>query len=183
MGNRGGRLHRPDSTLGTARWRSHAWICCLTAFRARHRQVWGESYTELFFLDEATALAAGHRPCFECRRADARAFAEAWGRAAGVPPPKAAAMDRILHAERLAPAETAPFGALPAGTIFRDANGFHLSDATAALTWSFAGYAAPRHVPPGTMVAAITPAHVRAALAAGYRPSVHPSADRQFNAR
>ena len=78
----------------------------------------GEGYTELFFLDEATALAAGHRPCFECRRAAARAFAAAWGRADGTPAPRAAAMDRVLHAERLAPPDGIRFGALPPGAIF-----------------------------------------------------------------
>ncbi len=103
MGNRGGRLHRPDCSLGAARWRSRAWICCLTDFRDRHRAVMGAGYTEIFFLDEATALAAGHRPCFECRRAAARAFAAAWARADGTAPPDAATMDRTLHAERLAP--------------------------------------------------------------------------------
>ena len=70
MGNRGGRIHRDDR----ARWKSKAWITCRLSFKSRHRTVMGNSYTELFFLDEATALAAGHRPCFECRRADALAF-------------------------------------------------------------------------------------------------------------
>ena len=108
MGNRGGRLHRADGTLGAARWRSRAWIACLTEFRGRRREVWGDGYTEIFFLDEATALAAGHRPCFECRRADARAFAAAWGRAAGTAPPTAPEMDRVLHAERRAPHDPVP---------------------------------------------------------------------------
>ena len=80
MGNRGGRFHRPDQTLGRRRWASRQWISCLCAFQGRHRSVWGDSYTELFFLDEPTALAAGHRPCFVCRRADAEAFRRAFGR-------------------------------------------------------------------------------------------------------
>ena len=75
MGNRGGRLHGPERRLGRRRWASRAWICCELAFRGRQRVVMGESYTELFFLDEAVALAAGHRPCFECRRREARAVA------------------------------------------------------------------------------------------------------------
>ena len=116
MGNRGGRLHREDGTLGAARWRSRAWICCRLAFRDRHRAVMGAGYTEIFFLDEATALAAGHRPCFECRRADARAFA-ALGPGGAVP--RAPAMDRTLHAERLAPPQTLAFGALPQGDDLR----------------------------------------------------------------
>jgi len=68
MGNRGGRFHTADRTLTSRRWASRQWICCRLQFKQRHRKVWGDSYTELFFLDEVTALAAGHRPCFECRR-------------------------------------------------------------------------------------------------------------------
>ena len=65
MGNRGGKLHRDDRSLGRRRWVSRQWICCRLAFNDRHREVWGRGYTELFFLDEPTALSAGHRPCFE----------------------------------------------------------------------------------------------------------------------
>ena len=181
MGNRGGRLHRPDGSLGTARWRSRAWICCLTEFRGRHRRVMGEGYTEIFFLDEATALAAGHRPCFECRRTEARAFAAAWGD--GGPPPRAAEMDRILHAERLAPPRAVAFATLPAGAIFSDAGSFYLRTAAGAMRWSFAGYAPARSFDPREIVAAVTVPSVRAVLAAGYRPRLHPSAVDQRSAR
>jgi len=58
IGNRGGRIHRDDRTLGTRRWTSRAWICCVTQFKGRHRAVWGEGYTMLFFLDDPTAFAA-----------------------------------------------------------------------------------------------------------------------------
>ena len=75
MGNRGGRLHDGHRKLGARRWTSKQWICCRLEFNNRHRKVWGDGYTELFFLDEVTALAAGHRPCFECRRQDAEDFA------------------------------------------------------------------------------------------------------------
>ena len=81
MGNRGGRIHNDARTLTLRRWTSRAWICCLLEFKGRHRNVWQDGYTEMFFLDEPTALAAGHRPCFECRRRDALAFANAWQRA------------------------------------------------------------------------------------------------------
>src|SRR5437588_2021670 len=103
FGNRGGRFHRGDRTLGARRWVSRRWICCVLEFKGRHREVWGNSYTELFFLDEPTALAAGHRPCFECRRADARAFAAAFAAGTAVKAvPHAPDLDRALHAERLA---------------------------------------------------------------------------------
>ena len=102
LGNRGGRFHRDDRTLGRRRHASRTWICCRLEFNRRHREVWGKYYTELFFLDEVTAFSAGHRPCFECRRKDAETFAALWpdppnpGRRA-----RAADMDRILHSERL----------------------------------------------------------------------------------
>lgn len=184
MGNRGGRLHRPDATLGVARWKSRAWIACRLEFRSRHRQVMGDSYTELFFLDEATALAAGHRPCFECRRADARAFAAAWASARGLrAPPLAPEMDRLLHAERLGRPESAARGSLPPGTIIRLADGFRLCGRNRLLAWSFEGYHPAPDLPPGEPVVAVTPASVRHALAAGYRPMLHPSAGDQFSAR
>ena len=99
MGNRGGRLHRDDRTLRSRRWTSKRWIVCVCAFKGRWREVWGRGYTELFFLDEPTALAAGHRPCFECRRAAAKAFLAAFPDSAGF---GADAMDEVLHRERLA---------------------------------------------------------------------------------
>src|SRR3954454_14389461 len=102
FGNRGGRIHTDDKRLTRRRWASRQWICCVLDFKGRQRDVWGRYYTELFFLDEPTALAAGHRPCFECRRADAQAFAACWQRAAGLKaPPRAPAMDDVLHAQRL----------------------------------------------------------------------------------
>ncbi|WP_253279588.1 hypothetical protein [Loktanella sp. 3ANDIMAR09] len=69
-GNRG-ILHVADGVMGRARWKSKAWICCTLDWQGRRRQLMtGRKWTELFFLDEATALAAGHRPCAYCRRAD-----------------------------------------------------------------------------------------------------------------
>src|SRR6185312_15576762 len=102
MGNRGGRLHRDDQTLSGSRWKTNHWLICVCEFKGRRRDVWGRFYTELFFLDEPTALAAGHRPCFECRRKDATAFADLWRVANKLGAvPRAPAMDAILHAERL----------------------------------------------------------------------------------
>src|SRR6186713_2001509 len=102
FGNRGGKFHRDDKTLGSKRFASRQWICCVLQFKNRRRDVWGRYYTELFFLDEVTALAAGHRPCFECRRAEAVAFAAAFAKEQGLSSPlRAPEMDRILHAERL----------------------------------------------------------------------------------
>ena len=145
-----GQPRRPAAPARTARsararWRSRAWICCLTEFRGRHRDGLGDGYTELFFLDEATALAAGHRPCFECRRADARAFA-APGAARRPRRRRAAEMDRVLHAERLGPPRARRASAtLPGGRDLRRRRRLlpaHRREARAA--WSFAGYGPAR---------------------------------------
>src|SRR6478672_1151716 len=102
FGNRGGRTHTDDRTLTRRRWASRQWICCVLKFKKRQRDVWGRYYTELFFLDEVTALAVGHRPCFECRRKDAEDFAERWREAFKMRArPRAPEMDERLHAERL----------------------------------------------------------------------------------
>src|SRR5205085_3301790 len=101
MGNRGGRIHTDERALTKRRWVSPHWICCRLEFNGRRRAVWGDSYTELFFLDEVTALAAGHRPCFECRRKDAKIFAEKWAQAKRCEIPHAPDMDLVLQSERL----------------------------------------------------------------------------------
>src|SRR6185312_3182718 len=102
MGNRGGKIHSTDKRLGRRRWASKQWISCVLDFKNRQRDVWGRYYTELFFLDEGTALAAGHRPCFECRRKDANEFAVRWQTAKKLDaPPYAPEMNEALHRERL----------------------------------------------------------------------------------
>src|SRR6516225_12284379 len=103
LGNRG-IIHDPASRrLLDRRWAGKAWIICLCEFRGRWRKVMGgRSWTELFFLDEATALAAGHRPCFYCRRDDANRFRAAWEEGNGVREVLAPEMDAVLHRERLA---------------------------------------------------------------------------------
>jgi hypothetical protein len=182
FGNRGGRFHRDDRTLTRRRWTSRMWICCRLAFKGRHRTVWGKSYTELFFLDEPTALAAGHRPCFECRRADALAFAAAWARGNSLAaPPRAPAMDAVLHAQRLdrraKRRQRVALGDLPNGVmvaLIEHGDRALAVRGDALLPWSFAGYGAPR--PRGIEVDLLTPPAVVAALAAGYRPQWHPSA-------
>jgi hypothetical protein len=129
----------------------------------------------LFFLDEATALAAGHRPCFECRRAEARAFAEAWPAGLGLPaPPRAAEMDARLHAERLASQTAVAPGTLPPGAMAADAGGPFLVTEGGARRWSFEGYGPPEAPPPTARP--LTPPATVAALRAGYAPQTHSSA-------
>ncbi|HSG95740.1 MAG TPA: hypothetical protein VLA28_09470 [Afifellaceae bacterium] len=182
MGNRGGRFHDPDTrSLTRRRWASKAWICCVTVFRERHRAVWGESYTELFFLDEVTALAAGHRPCFECRRGDAIGFAEAWAGSHCEPERvRAAAMDIVLHGERTSPAHHAlslPEAiALPDGAIVALAERQFAVRNGELLPWSFDFYGAPAALPETARLTLLTPSSIVNVLRAGYRPVWHESA-------
>jgi hypothetical protein len=182
MGNRGGRIHTDAKTLTTRRWASRQWICCVLQFKGRHRDVWGRFYTELFFLDEPTALAAGHRPCFECRRCDAQAFANAWQAAFKLrKPPRAAEMDAILHAERLdgrsKRLHRRKIGKLPDGAfVVLEGRAFAVKG-NSLLRWTPAGYEARRHRRSGTTVDVLTPPSILAILAAGYRPRWHPSAE------
>lgn len=183
MGNRGGRIHDPVTRRLTGRrWVSRRWICCVTRFRGRHRQVWGRSYTELFFLDEVTALAAGHRPCMECRRADALAYRQAVSRALGLEATILCDnLDRLLHEERVAKtgkqlhhakAEDLPDGAMVVG---RDGEALALRG-DEALAWAPAGYGARRRRPTGA-IAVLTPPTSLEALAHGYESRWHPSAE------
>jgi hypothetical protein len=170
MGNRGGRIHRPDQTLAARRWASRQWIVCVCEFRGRQRRVWGESYSELFFLDEPTALSSGHRPCFECRHAAAQAFRRAFAPNGA---PKAAEMDLVLHGERLAHFagryQEAQLGGLPDGAMVERGGRPYAVRGNQLLPWSFFGYGVPeaRSV---ERVRVLTPRASVAALAAGYRP-------------
>ena len=101
-GNRG-IIHDPvTKTLLTRRWATKAWLVSSCEYKGRRRSVMaGRSWTELFFLDEAVALSAGHRPCFLCRREAAKLFRAAWAAAKGTPLPAATTIDAVLHHERL----------------------------------------------------------------------------------
>jgi hypothetical protein len=181
MGNRGGRFHTDAKTLTGRRWASRQWICCVLDFKGRQRDVWGRFYTELFFLDEPTALAAGHRPCFECRRADAKNFAAAWRRARRLHArPMAGAMDRVLHDERRAGRakrrHRRDIASLPDGAfVALDGDAFAVRG-SALLHWTPDGYDARRRRPRRGTVDVLTPPAILAVLAAGYRPRWHPSA-------
>jgi hypothetical protein len=175
FGNRGGRFHceQTQAVRGRA-YASRQWICCVLTFKGRRRTVWRHGYTELFFADEATALAAGHRPCFECRRADAVAFAAAWGRAKSGIAPRAPEMDAVLHAERLTGAGTKrlhamPFAVLPDGVMVLRGDAPWLVLADRLLPWSFTGYGAPVARPSSGDANLLTPPSIVAAIRAGYR--------------
>lgn len=147
IGNRG-IIHDPATkTLLNRRWSSKAWITCVCEFRGRRRKVMGgRSWTELFFLDEATSFAAGHRPCFYCRRDDATAFRDAWAKGNNRARPYATEMDAVLHGERLDgrdkrvhPLRVSLFK-LPDGAMVTSEGESYLIANNEVWRWSFAGY-------------------------------------------
>ena len=180
LGNRGGRLHDAHKKLGARRWTSKQWICCRLDFHDRHRTVWGDSYTELFFLDEVTAFAAGHRPCFECRHKDAVHFASLFSgtrrRAT------ARAMDEALHAERLEGKSKRlhrrNIDDLPDGAMIAIGAEAFAVRGKRLLRWSPSGYAESKPRPRGAMVVLLTPPSMLAVLARGYKPLWHKSVDK-----
>jgi hypothetical protein len=181
MGNRGGRFHTAAKTLTTRRWVSRQWICCVLDFRGRHRDVWGRFYTELFFLDEPTAFAAGHRPCFECRRKAAEAFAAKWREAHKLPArPRASEMDERLHRERLngrrKRMHRLAIDTLPDGAFVALGEGAFAIRGDAALRWTPRGYDARMARPRGIAVDVLTPPAILAVLSAGYEPHWHATA-------
>jgi hypothetical protein len=178
-GNRG-IIHNPATrTLLKRRWSAKAWLICLCEYRGRRRAVMGgRTWTELFFLDEAIALAAGHRPCFFCRRRAAEAFGDAWAKGRGDSVPPAVQMDAALHAERLdrgskrlhalpVRAEELPDGAViaVAGEAYTVARG-------RAFRWTAHGYAPATTIPRADGL--LTPPSTLSAISTGYPPVLHP---------
>jgi hypothetical protein len=181
MGNRG-IIHDPATrTLLTRRWSTKAWLICVCEFRFVRRAVMAKrSWTELFFLDEATALAAGHRPCFYCRRADAAAFCAAWAAGNDGDPPRASALDARLHEERLTGHAKrlhplpGPHAGLPDGAMIAAGDASYLMHGGRPLRWTADGYHAAAPALDGARL--LTPPSTVRALAAGYCAAVHPSA-------
>lgn len=179
MGNRG-IVHGEDRALGRARWRHPHWICCTLSFKGRRRTPMTPGrYTELFFLDDAVALAAGHRPCAECRRADYLRFLDAWERAHGARP-KAPEVDRLLHAARIDPGtrcqrrHRAEVAALPDGTFLLHEDAPALVQGERLHPFGPRGYTPPVPRPRTGEVTVLTPAPLVEVLRAGYRPVLHP---------
>ena len=189
-GNRG-IIHDPSTkTLLSRRWSAKAWIICACQYKGHWRPVMGPgksgngSWTELFFLDEVTALSAGHRPCFYCRRQVAVRFAMKFGEAVGLTMPKVRDIDAALHAGRLAAGAIAPaldpdaVAGLPdGGMIAIDGKPYAIRRGW-LLPWSFAGYGEPvaREHALGRHAVALTPSATLAVLANGFQPAWHPSA-------
>jgi hypothetical protein len=181
-GNRG-IIHDPATkTLLKKRWSSPAWLTCVCEFRGWRRKVMGgRSWTELFFLDEATAFAAGHRPCFFCRRDDANRFRAAWQQGNGVSDLRAKEMDAVLHRERLDRGKKrlhplpVPLAELPDGAMVQMAAESFLVLQGRVLQWSMAGYRRADNAVRDAML--LTPPSTLRAMSAGYRPVLHESAE------
>ncbi|MED5812886.1 hypothetical protein VST63_10990 [Mycolicibacterium sp. 050232] len=177
MGNRG-ILHDEAKRI-VRQSRTNMWLTCRLEFKGRRRQVMSPgSYTELFFLDEAVALAAGHRPCGECRRGQYRAFIDA-ANAGGFRIGGAKDLDRFLNESRRRPRRTAPITELPDGVFIANGdNDFRLVWNGALRRWSPEGYVDPVAIADAGFQSAVvvTPSLSVAALRAGYPVEVHPSA-------
>lgn len=181
MGNRGGCFHTKDKTLKSTHWKTRQWITCVLKHKDWHRDMMQpRQYTELFFLDEATSLAAGHRPCYLCRYDAATRFRAALVRSGTFgPKPRASEISDAIAGEMQSvlnlkqarhQVETAD---LPDGTMFTTGSTAYLKWQGFAHPWQFSGYGEPMDLPAHAV--RLTPAATCAALAHGYRPSIHPS--------
>ena len=151
------------------------WIHCLLEFKGRKREIMIPGhYTELFFLDEATALAAGHRPCAECQRERFKLFQSHW------PGQSAVAIDEVVHAERLDGKRKrtypARLGELPDGVLVAVEEQVYLLLSGSLLLWTLGGYAERTVAAPETEVRVLTPPSIVRAITAGYQVGIHPTA-------
>jgi len=183
MGNRGGVLHNENREI-VRQYASRRWITCLLEFKGRRRSVMSPGrYTELFFLDEAVALAAGHRPCAECRRDRFNAFKRAWGRSRDSNGGEILLADQIdtalqrarINSRREKVTCQTPLHSLPDG-CFVHIDGFsYLVWGNALLQWSPEGYMKKQHRPDDLTVTTLTPEPVIQCIRHGYTPEIHKS--------
>jgi hypothetical protein len=180
MGNRG-VIHKDKKIVKT--FNHKAWIICLLEFKGRKREVMmPDRWTELFFLDEATAFAAGHRPCFECRREDAQRFKSFWIQ--GNPEHdftmkiSVQQIDNIIHAERIDQARKKvthqrKVGHIPSGTFVLVDDQPFLFYRSRLHRWTPFGYEESISVDSNLSLTVLTPRSVVNAFIAGYKPQVN----------
>jgi hypothetical protein len=178
MGNRGPCIHNEHREI-VRPFRGERWIACVLEFRSRHREVMRPGYyTELFFLDEAVSLSAGHRPCAECRRERFNAFKQSWpGATAALRAPE---MDAALHRARIDDqwqkvTYRAPIESLPDGCFVQIDDAAYLLWSGALHLWTPEGYPKKQRLSDG-VVTVLTPKPTVQCLRNGYRPEVHESA-------
>jgi hypothetical protein len=184
LGNRG-CIHDKSGRIRRL-YQTRRWIICLLRYRGvRRRLMQPRRWTELFFLDEATALAAGHRPCAYCQRARYNEFRSVWARAnpelASGPKPGADELDSYLHAERLDANRqritySAPLGTLPDAAFVVHGNEACLVRSSRLFPWRPEGYGTAIELPPDSQVLVLTPRSTVSALAAGFEVQIDPSA-------
>lgn len=182
MGNRGGALHNADREIVRS-YKSRRWITCVLEFRGRHRIVMSPNrYTELFFLDEAAAFAAGHRPCAECRRERYNAFREAWRCQNKQSRPRFAdEIDLELHSaridkERNKVTHQAALRLLPDGCFAQIEGSACLVLGDALLLWKPEGYARRDARPKDAIVTVLTPEPIVGCFRHGYSPEINETA-------
>jgi len=187
MGNRG-CLHNDQRQLVRTQASRKDWVTCRLQFKDRRRPLMSPGkYTELFFLDEATALAAGHRPCNECRPERLALFKQAWAGGVLLTPGArllVTQIDSILHADRAVSKRAqrrfaARMGELPDGTMLQldsEVGIARLKWRGRLFSWTAEGYQDPQSVDAETEVTVLTPACTVKVLRAGYVPEVHSTA-------
>jgi hypothetical protein len=185
MGNRG-VLHDEENAI-VKPWARKAWVTCLLQFKGikRPKPFSQGNYSELFFVDEATAFAAGHRPCAYCQRARHLEFKGAWVRANVSEDLRASTkmpdIDKVIHAERaISGGGKSTYDArlveLPHGAIFEHEDVAYLVSARGYLPWSFSGYGVAQNIDETGLVKVLTPRSIVRAFVAGFTPIVHKSA-------
>lgn len=185
IGNRG--ILYDDGNRIVRPWAHKAWVTCLLEFNGikRPKPFSPGNYSELFFIDEATAFAAGHRPCAHCQRARHREFKDAWVRANVAKEFRAIALmpdvDEVLHAERSVPGGRkatfdAPLLELPRGAMFEYEGAAYLVAGAGYAPWSFDGYGAAKDIDGASVVKVLTPQSVIRVFDEGFMPVVHSSA-------
>lgn len=182
LGNRG-EIHDAERRI-VRDWKVKAWVTCQLSYKGWNRKPLMKpgSYTELFFLDEATALSAGHRPCGMCRKLQYASFKSHWLAANGHPPdPSIAEIDKLLHTERTNRGNggdwTRALDMLPAGVIVEHKAEPHLWNGENLFRWTATGYgpqANADELPPALQL--LTPPSVVNAIKAGYQVQMHPTA-------
>ncbi|WP_460844460.1 hypothetical protein [Noviherbaspirillum agri] len=179
-------MHNAENQIVKS-WAHKSWVTCLLSYKEirRSKPFSPGNYSELFFLDEATAFAAGHRPCTYCQRARSNEFKTAWLKA-NVPLEQhssflMSSLDSWLHNERALRGGgkvtyEIQVSSLPNGTMFEYQGNAYLVHSGHYLLWSFEGYRSAIWLPTSTVVAVLTPRSIVAAFQVGFTPKVHPSA-------
>jgi hypothetical protein len=180
FGNRG-VLHDQDGRLVRS-WQVRRWIACRLEFKSRRRPLMRPGrFTELFFLDEATALAAGHRPCAQCRSEDFLRFRQSWMDVHPDGSPRVDDIDRMMQGERVDSGggkrlHEVRLEDLPNGTMVAEAGQAWLVLDDGLLSWSPSGYGTRQTARGPATVMALTPPSIIGIIRAGYEPGIHPTA-------